>query len=56
MAEINLTQEEADLLIAMEKQWNDNAALKFPLPGDRITIPLISTDRREHFILDVTRA
>jgi hypothetical protein len=55
MADINLTQAEADVLIAMEKQRTDNRVLKFPDPGDRLTIPLISADRREAFTLDVTR-
>jgi hypothetical protein len=39
----------------MEKQRTDNRVLKFPDPGDRLTIPLISADRREAFTLDVTR-
>jgi hypothetical protein len=55
MADINRTQAEADVLIAMEKQRTDNRVLKFPDPGDRLTIPLISADRREAFTLDVTR-
>lgn len=28
----------------------------FPKPGDRVAIPLISVDKRESFMLDVTRA
>jgi len=57
MADINLTQEEADKLIAMEKravdekEWPD-----FPPPGDRVAIPLSSLDKRESFTLDVIRA
>jgi hypothetical protein len=47
MADINLTQDEADMLIALEKQPTDNRILRFPGPGERITVPLISADRRE---------
>jgi hypothetical protein len=28
----------------------------FPGPGDRVAIPLTSLDKRENFMLDVTRA
>jgi hypothetical protein len=27
----------------------------FPIPGDRLAIPLTSSDKRENFMLDVTR-
>ena len=33
-----------------EKDW------LFPVPGGRIAIPLTSVDKRENFMLDVTRA
>jgi len=56
MADINLTQSEADALIAMEKQRVDDKQWVFPVPGSRLAIPLISMDKRENFILDVTRA
>ena len=56
MADINLTQDEADNLIAMEKRSVDEKDWLFPAPGDRVAIPLTSLDRRENFMLDVTRA
>jgi hypothetical protein len=56
MADIDLTQAEADNLIAMEKQRVDDEDWFFPPPGDRVAIPLTSLDKRESFILDVTRA
>jgi hypothetical protein len=56
MAEINLTQVEADALIAMEKHRVDDKEWNFPSPGTRLEIPLTSQDKRENFILDVTRA
>ncbi len=56
MAEINLTQGEADNLIAMEKHRIDDRDWLFPGPNDRIVIPLTSLDKREAFVLDVRRA
>jgi hypothetical protein len=55
MADINLTQAEADALIKMEKRGVDDKKWLFPSPGERIAIPLVSVDKRENFILDVTR-
>ena len=56
MADINLTQAEADSLIAMEKHCLDDKVLLFPGPGERIGVPLTSQDKRENFMLDVTRS
>src|ERR1700674_2577931 len=56
MAEINLTQAEADGLIEMEKPRVDDEEWSFPSPGERFAIPLVSADKRENFMLDVTRA
>ena len=56
MANIEITQAEADALIAMEKQRTDDEDWTFPGPGARIAIPLVSLDKRENFMLDVTRA
>jgi hypothetical protein len=55
MADIDLTQQEADALIAMEKHREDDKQLDFPAPGGRLAISLISADKRENFALDVTR-
>lgn len=55
MSEMNLVQAEADALIGMEKRRLDDTEWIFPLPGERLTIPLTSTDKRENFTLDVTR-
>lgn len=55
MADINLTQDEADKLMAMEKKAVDPQGWLFPGPGDRIVVPLTSTDKRESFMLDVMR-
>lgn len=55
MAEINLTQAEADALIAMEKHRIDATRWNYPGLGGSITIPLMSADKRENFLLDVSR-
>jgi hypothetical protein len=55
MADIDITQDEAEKLIAMEKHAIDRKTWPFPGPGDRIVVPLISVDKRENFLLDVTR-
>jgi hypothetical protein len=56
MADINLTQDEADKLMAMEKRAADDKEWLFPPPGESVAIPLTSLDKRESFVLDVTRA
>lgn len=53
MAEINLTQPEADALLAMEKHRLDDAVHDFPSLGGALTISLQSQDRRELFLLDI---
>lgn len=55
MAEINLTQAEADALIEVEKHRIDDTRWNYPGLGGSITVPLISTDKRENFLLDVSR-
>lgn len=55
MADLELTQAEADALIGMEKHHVENTKLDFPAPGDRLVIPLVSADKRENFLLNVTR-
>src|ERR1700674_4063073 len=56
MADIDIPQAEADALIAMEKQCVENKTWLFPEPGGGLAIPLASPDKRENFILDITRA
>ena len=55
MAELEIAQAEADALIAMEKRCVDKVVWSFPSPGDRLSVPLTSVDKRENFMLDVTR-
>jgi hypothetical protein len=55
MAETTLTQAEADTLLAMEKHRVDDTRHQFPALGGSIEVPLISINKRENFLLDVTR-
>ena len=55
MAEIDLTQAEADVLIAMAKHKVDDHPWDYPSLGGAISMPLASIDRRERFLLDVHR-
>ena len=55
MADMNLTQEEANALIALEKHRADNSHYDFPVGGQSIVMPLHSPDKREQFLLDISR-
>ncbi|HPL68001.1 MAG TPA: hypothetical protein PLG94_15825 [Smithellaceae bacterium] len=55
MSDIILTQLEADALIEMEKLRVDDSLYDYPSLGGSVTIPLISLDKREKFILDMSR-
>ncbi len=54
MADINLTQSEAEALIAMEKHRLDDKRYPYPTSGSLI-VPLQSLDKREQFLLDIGR-
>ncbi|MDO8585480.1 MAG: hypothetical protein Q7T82_00390 [Armatimonadota bacterium] len=56
MANVDVTQAEADALLAMEKSKIDDQAWDYPAPWGRICVPLVSRDRRESFLLDVSRS
>lgn len=53
---VNLSQSEADALIAMKKRRADDGEYDYPMAGKRLTIPLVSTDRWESFLLDLRRS
>jgi len=55
MAERDLTQSEADGLIQMHKVRVNDDLSEYPALGGSVTIPLTSRDRREHFLLDISR-
>lgn len=55
MTDIDLTQEEADALIGMHKGRTNDDVTFYPGPGNSVSIPLISDDKRENFLLDIRR-
>lgn len=55
MADITLTQAEADALIGMEKRRSSDDQWDYPALGGSIAVPLTSVDKRESFLLDVRR-
>ena len=55
MADVNLTQSDADALLALPKARTDEREYAYPYTGGKTTIPLISQDGREQFILDLYR-
>lgn len=55
MADMNLTQAEADALIAMEKHRVTEDRSDFPMDGQSLVLPLRSVDKREQFMLDLSR-
>ena len=56
MAEILLNQADADALLAMEKIRIDDTAYDYPGLGGTLKITLQSLDKREAFILDISRS
>lgn len=55
MAELTLTQSEADALIVLAKHRADPTVWDYPDLGGGLSIPLVSADRREQFFLDLRR-
>jgi len=53
---MELTQEEADRLIKLEKFYKGKERFDFPCDGDSLRIPLFSSDDREQFSFDITRS
>ena len=52
MSEIDLSQAEADHLIAVPKVPVSDETYDYPLAGN-LSIPLVSVDRREKFNLEI---
>jgi len=55
MADINLTQAEADALITLEKHRVSGDRSDFPVGGQSLILALQSADKREQFLLDLRR-
>ena len=56
MPDADLTQAEADHLIELDKHRVDNRGWGYPSLGGKVSIPLLSEDRREEFTLDLWRS
>ncbi|MFZ5632712.1 MAG: DUF6978 family protein [Bacillota bacterium] len=50
-----LTQFEADTLIAISKKRCGNQIFNFPWAGETLTIPVVSIDEKESFLIDINR-
>jgi hypothetical protein len=50
-----LTQSEADSLISLEKKRTTRDIFNFPQSGEFLTIPIVSLDEREAFLIDINR-
>ena len=57
MSDINISQQEADALIKIEKNVTSCKVFVFPtqINPEKIDIPLLSVDEREEFILSIRR-
>ena len=55
MFSADLTQAEADRLLAMPKQRLEDGSWRLPAPGRNLSTQLTSTDQREQFVLDQYR-
>ena len=54
--EFDLSQAEANALLAMEKHRADDVERNYPDLGGSLSAPLVSTDGRESFFLDLRRS
>jgi len=50
-----LTQSEADSLISLEKKRTTRDIYNFPQTGEILTIPIVSLDERESFLIDINK-
>ncbi len=55
MANYDLSQSEADLLRSLEKHRVDETTWTYPGMGGALSIPLVSKNGREQFVLDIRR-
>jgi hypothetical protein len=56
MADVNAPQKEIDMLFELPKTKVDETIYDYPPLGGNISIPLVSKDKRENFILDISRS
>lgn len=53
MSEVDLSQQEADRLLALEKHRVSDEAIRFPHPRRRALAKLLSANGKEEFIIDM---
>lgn len=53
MPDIELTQSEADVLLAMDKRRETETQYAFPIGRGKLAIPLVAVENREKFFLDI---
>jgi hypothetical protein len=51
---LDIPQSEANALFAMRKHRANDDEVSFPSSWGKATIPLVSTDKREAFLLDIS--
>jgi hypothetical protein len=56
MDDLLLNQIEADALLAMDKIHTEQQTYWYPEQGRKLSIPLMSRDRRASFLLDINKA
>ena len=52
---LNLSQDTADALLAMEKHRTDEESVRLPDHGGKLSVQLLSPDENETFLLDIWR-
>lgn len=50
-----INQTDADFFFSMEKMPEIEKEYDFPTSGDKLSIPFLSTDKRESFLFDISR-
>ena len=53
---VEISENEAQALLQMEKHYTNSVSFVFTGLGEALRIPLFSGDRREEFVLDITRS
>ncbi len=51
----DLPQADADALLATQKKRESETRYEFPAPGSKLSVPLLSMDEKEAFLLDMER-
>lgn len=55
MADIHLSQQEAETLLQIDKVYDGNPNRDYPNPGEKLALECVSTDGADRFSIDVFR-